>query len=160
MLLHKPLRSSAIFTTAAGVAFGFTGALYALRYRNRRVRADTKAIIYPHPNDRRVIIKERPMHTRFNGKLNYRQLSIGSFTGLFAGYVIGKLSKVLVILIASGLLTIQFLQSRGIVPIGSTIVGQFAQWSKKNVDFNELILDQPSFKISFLSSFLVAAFYA
>lgn len=49
----------------------------------------------------------RPRTSRFNGALQYRQLSYGSLAGLFFGVVIGKLSSVLVFITLSAVLTLQ-----------------------------------------------------
>ncbi|CUM67121.1 uncharacterized protein PRCAT00004810001 [Priceomyces carsonii] len=93
--------------------------------------------------------------SRFGGKLNYQELCIGSVTGLFLGIIAGKLSSVIVFLTLSSYLLLQFLQSRDIITI---------PWKKminvgsESIDIRTLVFEKLSFKISFVSSFLIAAF--
>lgn len=92
--------------------------------------------------------------------LNYQHLTLGSMTGLASGYLIGKLSKVLVVLLVTGFLTTQFLVSRGIrVPGASYVGGGVVEWGKGKVTW-ENVVSQPSFKGSFVAAFVVAALYA
>ncbi|CCH40545.1 hypothetical protein BN7_78 [Wickerhamomyces ciferrii] len=104
----------------------------------------------PDPNS-----LKHPRHSRFNGQLHYRQLSYGSLVGLFFGVVIGKLSSVLVFISLSAILSLQFLQSRGIIHVPWTSV---VKVGKDRIDVRQLVLEDPSFKISFALSFLIAAF--
>lgn len=92
---------------------------------------------------------------------NYQQLTLGSMTGAVSGYIIGKLSKVIVAILVSGYLTTQFLYSRGIPIPGLTYLSQTAvNWGKEKISLQELLLEQPSFKVSFVSAFIVGAVYA
>jgi uncharacterized membrane protein (Fun14 family) len=100
-------------------------------------------------------------HSRFGGKLNYQQLSVGSFSGLLCGYVVGKLSRLLVFLVVTGMLTLQFLQSRGYVDVRAMpMVRNFVGWANTRFGNREFLLEKPSFKVSFLASFIIAACYA
>ncbi|KAG5358663.1 hypothetical protein CJU89_5304 [Yarrowia sp. B02] len=102
-------------------------------------------------------------------KVDYQQLTIGSFVGLISGVVIGKFSKVLVWVLGGAGLLIQFLKSRGIVesnPLTSKSFRESVYHKLKGVamvlgldeaDYQELIKDKPSFNIAFFFSFLVAA---
>ncbi|AMD18826.1 HBL076Cp [Eremothecium sinecaudum] len=96
---------------------------------------------------------------RFNGKLNYRQLCMGSITGLAFGIIMGKISHALVFVSAFGLLALQWLQSRGIVNKDATkgLSKYVLNMSREQVDLNTLIWEKPSFKVSFLLSFVLAA---
>lgn len=102
-------------------------------------------------------------------KLDYQQLTIGSFVGLISGVVIGKFSKILVWVLGGAGLLIQFLKSRGIVesnPLTSQNFRQGVYHKLKGVamvlgvdetDYQELIKEKPSFNIAFFLSFIVAA---
>lgn len=104
--------------------------------------------------------ESQPKRSRFGGKLDYRQLCIGSIFGLVLGVVIGKISTLLVYVSAVGFLTLQWLQNRGIVDKNATN-SLFARYiiksGRETIDFNTLIWERPSFKISFLLTFLLAA---
>lgn len=98
--------------------------------------------------------------SRFNGKLDYRQLCYGSIIGVFLGVVIGKISSLLVFLTASAYLGLQFLQNRGAIDKGSTqrlLQGLTIKTSSESIDLNTLIWERPSFKVSFLLTFVLAA---
>jgi uncharacterized membrane protein (Fun14 family) len=98
--------------------------------------------------------------SHLQGKINYQHMSVGSFTGILCGYIVGKLSKLLVFLTVTSLLGVQFLETRGIIEVSSwPLAKQIVRWTRNHID-REFILDKPSFKISFLSSFIIAACYA
>jgi uncharacterized membrane protein (Fun14 family) len=102
-----------------------------------------------------------PHKSRFNGKLDYEQLSVGSFTGLLSGYIVGKLSRIIAFITLSGLLTLQFLQSRGFISTSDIPLANRAfRWLRDRFNVSEFILEKPSFKISYLLSFGIAALYA
>lgn len=98
--------------------------------------------------------------SRFNGKLDYRQLCIGSIAGLVLGVLVGKISTLLVYITAAGLLGLQWLQNRGIVDKNTT-QSLFARYivksGRETLDLNTLIWERPSFKVSFLLTFVLAA---
>lgn len=98
--------------------------------------------------------------SRFNGKLDYRQLCIGSIMGLILGVVVGKVSTLLVYITAAGFLGLQWLQNRGIVDKNAT-QSLFARYiiksGRETLDLNTLIWERPSFKLSFLLTFVLAA---
>lgn len=87
-------------------------------------------------------------------KLNYDDLCVGSLTGLFLGIIVGKLSTALAFLAASTYLFLQFLESRGIVTIPWTSV---INMGKRRIDLHSLFFENSSFKLSFVSTFLLAA---
>lgn len=93
--------------------------------------------------------------SRLGGKLDYSDLSIGSITGLFLGIVIGKLSTAIVFLSLSSYLLLQFLENRGIITIPWTSVLSIG---KRKLDLKTLFFNRPSFKLSFVATFLLAAF--
>lgn len=99
-------------------------------------------------------IETKPLQ-KVSKKLDYNELCIGSVTGLFLGIVIGKLSTAIVFLSLSSYLLLQFLENRGIITIPWRLVVNIGnrQWDLKSLFFNK-----PSFKILFVSSFLIAAF--
>ncbi|KAK9485082.1 hypothetical protein V1527DRAFT_425826 [Lipomyces starkeyi] len=88
------------------------------------------------------------------GGLDYRELTIGSFTGLFVGLLIGKLSRVLVFLAGSTYLFLQFLASRRVITLP---YNRFYTWAKKRYGNKELILENLSFKVAFGAAMIVAA---
>lgn len=87
-------------------------------------------------------------------KLNYRDLCVGSMTGLFLGIIIGKLSTTLAFLAASAYLFLQFLENRGIVTVPWQSV---VRMGKKQIDLHTLFFENVGFKLSFVSTFLLAA---
>lgn len=94
-------------------------------------------------------------HSRFGGKLDYQELSIGSVTGLFLGLIVGKLSSAIVFLSLSTYFLLQFLESRNIITIPWN---QIVQIGSSRINVKELFLHKPSFKISFVLTFLIAAY--
>lgn len=113
-------------------------------FANRGLEVQTPAV-----SDRKVV------HSRFGGKLDYQELTIGSITGLFLGILAGKLSSAIVFLTLSAYLLTQFLENRGIITIPWR---QFINIGTEKIDVKKLVLNQPSFKISFVLTFLIAAF--
>ncbi|KAK7205759.1 hypothetical protein BZA70DRAFT_276972 [Myxozyma melibiosi] len=87
-------------------------------------------------------------------RLDYRELSIGSFMGLFVGYLVGKLSKLLVFVSSSTYLFLQFLESRGLITMPYS---SLYSWAKKRYGDKELILENISFKVAFALASAVAA---
>lgn len=152
--------SAATASRLVGVGLGLTGA-FALRHQ-RIVRNDAIAGYNPNYAGANAELKPRSIpQGHFGGKLNYQELSVGSFAGLLCGYVAGKLSRLLVFIAVTGMLSLQFLQSRGIVDIHTLpLVRSAARWANDRFGNKEFLLDKPSFKASFLTSFVIAAFYA
>ncbi len=93
--------------------------------------------------------------TRFNGKLNYEQLTYGSFLGLFLGISTAKLSGILYFASLSTYLILQFLASRGIIRIPFT---KIITIGAKKIDARRLFFEQPSFKFSLISAYVIAYF--
>ncbi|KAK9380576.1 uncharacterized protein V2V93DRAFT_371058 [Kockiozyma suomiensis] len=87
-------------------------------------------------------------------RIDYRELSIGSFAGLFVGFIVGKLSKLLVFISSSTYLFLQFLESRGLI---SMPYNSLYSWAKKRYGDKELILENISFKVAFALAAAVAA---
>lgn len=119
-------------------------------------RSPIRNDVYKQPLQKPVASSRisRP-RSRLGGKLDYGQLCIGSVTGLFLGIIAGKLSSVIVFLSLSSYLLLQFLENRGIVTIPWRAV---ITLGGERLDLKDLFFAQPSFKISFVSSFLIAAF--
>ncbi|KAK9340490.1 hypothetical protein V1521DRAFT_424437 [Lipomyces starkeyi] len=99
----------------------------------------------------REILPDEPKQV---GGLDYRELAIGSFTGLFVGLLIGKLSRVLVFLAGSTYLFLQFLASRRVITLP---YNRFYTWAKKRYGNKELVLENLSFKVAFGAAMIVAA---
>lgn len=102
-----------------------------------------------------AVPEQKVIHSRFGGKLDYQELTIGSITGLFLGILAGKLSSAIVFLTLSCYLLTQFLENRGIITIPWR---HFVNVGSGRIDVKKLVLNQPSFKISFVLTFLIAAF--
>ncbi|KAK9464020.1 uncharacterized protein V1516DRAFT_608838, partial [Lipomyces oligophaga] len=86
--------------------------------------------------------------------MDYREMTLGSFAGLFVGYVTGKLSKVLVFIASSMFLLIEFLESRNII---SLPYGQLYDSMKQRFGRRDFVFENASFKISFFLASIVAA---
>lgn len=93
--------------------------------------------------------------SRFSGKLDYSELCLGSLTGVFLGVIVGKLSSVLVFVSVSTYLLLQFLENRGMISIPWTSI---LSMGNRKWDLKRLFFDKPSFKISLVSSFMIAAY--
>lgn len=147
-----------------GSAIGLVGAtLYNQAYTHRSsIIANNTAVFRAQQSSGAVTYQ--PRTTGLRQYLNYQHLTIGSMLGLVSGFVVGKISKVLVMLVVAGYLTTQFLVSRGITvaPAGTTayLSNTVMQWGKDKVSLRYLLLEDPSFKVSFISAFSVAAIYA
>lgn len=85
----------------------------------------------------------------------YNELTIGSITGLFLGVIIGKFSTLIVSLTLSVYLLLQFLQSRNLIVIPWNY---FFKFNRQSFDLNELVLTNFNFKLSFITSFLIACY--
>lgn len=115
-----------------------------------------------------------PTNSALDGKLHFRQLCYGSLVGLFTGVVIGKLSSVLGFIALSGALLLQvsspanyflqqhistnksqFLHTRGIITVPWTSI---VKVGSDRIDLRSLFLEDPSFKLSFALTFIIAAF--
>ncbi|KAH3666454.1 hypothetical protein OGAPHI_003450 [Ogataea philodendri] len=102
-------------------------------------------------------LAQKPVHDKsFGGKLNYQELSIGSMCGLACGIVVGKLSSLIVFVSLSFYLGVQFLQSRGIITIPWT---RYIKVGSQLIDVRQMVFEQPSFNITFILTFLLAAYY-
>lgn len=112
-------------------------------------------LVTPQLSRDRVTVRRSALGQR----LNYQHLAVGSFLGLFSGYVLGKLSKLLTFVGLTSLLIVQFLQSRGIIDVyNKPTVQKFYSFARNHLHVSEFMLEKPSFKFSFLLSALVAAF--
>ncbi|GME92671.1 unnamed protein product [[Candida] boidinii] len=89
------------------------------------------------------------------GRLNYQELSIGSMAGLILGIIAGKLSSVIVFTSISIYLTIQFLNAKGIITVPFT---RIIKVGAQSIDIRAMIFEQPSFNITFILTFLLAAY--
>ncbi|KAK9239695.1 hypothetical protein V1525DRAFT_397356 [Lipomyces kononenkoae] len=103
------------------------------------------------PTVQRGASRERSDQERI---LNYRELAMGSFAGLFVGLLIGKISRLLVFLAGSTFLLLQFLASRRVITLP---YNRFYRWAKERYGNKELILENMSFKVAFGAALIVAA---
>lgn len=86
--------------------------------------------------------------------LDYQDLTYGSIFGLFFGVIIGKLSYILGVISLGGFFALEFLEQRGIIKIPWNGIVTFG---KQRINLKALLLENPSFKLTFLLSFLIAA---
>ncbi|OBA23183.1 hypothetical protein METBIDRAFT_35090 [Metschnikowia bicuspidata var. bicuspidata NRRL YB-4993] len=121
------------------------------------IRNDAVALSSPQSQYSPQGLDAKIRTSRLGGKLDYSDLSIGSITGLFLGIVIGKLSTAIVFLSLSSYLLLQFLENRGIISIPWTSVLSIGG---KKLDLKTLFFNRPSFKLSFMATFLLAAYNA
>ncbi|KHC40913.1 Protein not essential for viability [Candida albicans P76055] len=106
------------------------------------------------------ISKQQPLQkqyheSRFSNYLNYEELTIGSVVGLFSGVIIGKLSQVIVFVSLSSYFLIEFLENKNIIHIPWNY---FITIGKEKINLKQLFFEKPSFKISFVLSFIIAAY--
>lgn len=94
--------------------------------------------------------------TRVRGKLDYQQLTFGSFLGLVTGFVFGRVSKYLVTLFVSTVMGIEYLKSTGYVDL-TPVYRNIYNFSKRHLH-QAIAVDDASFKYSFAISFLISAF--
>ncbi|KAF8475662.1 hypothetical protein BDZ91DRAFT_778777 [Kalaharituber pfeilii] len=92
------------------------------------------------------------LKTTFN-PYHYRQISTGSFLGLFTGIAVARFSKPLGIVLGLLVFFVEFLAMRGIHIIPYE---RLERWLG-GVDYKSAILDNIAFKIAFAAAFTVAA---
>ncbi|KAK6362087.1 hypothetical protein TWF730_005785 [Orbilia blumenaviensis] len=87
----------------------------------------------------------------------YRQLSLGSFTGVCAGYIVGRLSRVIAFVSLFVILVIQYIERHGyhVLPRNYRI-RQYLE----ETDTKRLLTENAAFKYSFASSFAISAWFA
>ena len=90
----------------------------------------------------------------FNGKLNYRQVALGSIAGLVIGYALSRLSTVLFFLGITFYIVNVYLRRQGVVILDTR---NFFKSAVNNISLDEQVFDQPSFSVPFVMSFLTAA---
>lgn len=88
--------------------------------------------------------KEPPVKrtSRLNGKVDYRQLCIGSLCGLVLGVIMGKISTLLVYCTGVGFLALQWLQNREIINKNATshlFSKYIIKSGKETIDLNTLL---------------------
>lgn len=145
-----------LFSRVSGVGIGIYGA-HMLHRSPVRCNVPSEVELNTASYGQPVQVRR----SRLNGKLDYQQLSSGSFLGLLLGYITGKISKLLCFLTFTSLLTLQFLQSRGIINVTEVpLTTRITDYARDRFDARAFISNKPSFKISFFSSFIIAAAYA
>ncbi|KAF8427248.1 hypothetical protein EV426DRAFT_714846 [Tirmania nivea] len=90
--------------------------------------------------------------TTFN-PVHYRQLSSGSFMGLFAGLAVARFSRTLAVIVGLLVCTVEFLAFKGIHIIPYQ---RLEKWLGK-INYKSVILDNIAFKIAFGAAFATAA---
>lgn len=152
------------YAIKAGVA-GLLGLGVAFAINTNQIHNDAAASAYeleglpPPPKGYDYVkVPEKPKYNgAFGGKLNYKELTIGSVFGMVSGLIAGQLSSVFVFLALGAYLAVQYLHAQGILTIPITKV---IRVGSEDIDVNKMIFEQPSFSITYLLSFLIAAYNA
>lgn len=96
--------------------------------------------------------------SRFDGKLDYHQLTFGSFAGMVSGYFFGRISKILVGAIVTGLMATEYLAASGHIDLRPFYKSVY-NWCLSHWH-QEILVEDPSFKYSFGLAFVIAAYNA
>ncbi|VEU24029.1 DEKNAAC105244 [Brettanomyces naardenensis] len=103
-----------------------------------------------------VKVPEKPKYDgAFGGKLSYKELTLGSVFGLVSGLIVGQLSTVFVFIALGAYLAVQYLHAQGILTIPVT---KIIRIGSEDIDVRKMVFDRPSFSITYILSFLVAAY--
>lgn len=139
-------RSSIAFSSALGLGI-------MLRPR-RIIRNDTPAVRSPLPQSAPTKEANRGLQIKREDQ-TYRDLCIGSVSGLLLGSIVGKFSTLLVALSLSTYLLLQFFENRNYISIPWNKVFSIGN---HRIDLKNLFFKRLSFKLSFSAAFLIAAF--
>lgn len=96
--------------------------------------------------------------SRLNGKLDYHQLTFGSFAGMVSGYFFGRISKILVGFVVTGLMATEYLAASGHIDMRPLYKSVY-NWCLRHWH-QEILVEDPSFKYSFSLAFIIAAYNA
>ncbi|QOU18175.1 hypothetical protein BRETT_005237 [Brettanomyces bruxellensis] len=103
-----------------------------------------------------VKVPEKPKFDKlFGGRLNYKELTLGSMFGLISGLIVGQLSTVFVFIALGAYLAAQYLHAQGILTVPVT---KIIKVGSEDIDVRQMVFDQPSFSITYILSFLIAAY--
>lgn len=126
----------------------------SLQLSRPSIHNDAIAVSSPQRNYNPSALDAKVRTSSLGKSLDYGDLCMGSVTGIFLGIIIGKLSSAIVFLSVSSYLLLQFLENRGIINIPWTSVISIG---KEKLDLKTLLFNKPCFKVSFVSTFLLAA---
>ncbi|GMM31962.1 hypothetical protein DAMA08_047070 [Martiniozyma asiatica (nom. inval.)] len=131
-------------------------AAYTLQHKNILNDSFAQASpTYTYSSDKSIPINKSSNYNHaFNGRLNYRQIAMGSTFGMCIGYALSRLSTVIFILGLSFYLLGIYLRRQGIVVVDSS---QLVKGAAGSVDWGTMLFDQTSFSVPFICSFLVSA---
>lgn len=143
--------------TAVGISSVTTGYIMAhkkiyndsaMTYNGQTLESNVKSI--SHELD-----PSKPRYDgAFNGKLNYRQVAMGSTIGMAIGFCISRLSSVLFVLSLGVYLIGVYLKRQGIQFIDTKGV---VKGAANSINWEELLFNQVSFSAPFILSFLFSA---
>ncbi|KAK6350676.1 hypothetical protein TWF718_003861 [Orbilia javanica] len=87
----------------------------------------------------------------------YRQLSLGSFSGVVAGYIVGKLSRMIAFVTLFVIMVVQYAERHGyhVLPRQHRIRRYL-----EGTDMKRLLIKNAAFKYSFASTFAISAWFA
>ncbi|KAK6534752.1 hypothetical protein TWF281_006053 [Arthrobotrys megalospora] len=87
----------------------------------------------------------------------YRELSMGSFTGVVAGYVVGRLSKMIAFVSLFIIMVLQYVERHGYPILPRTHrIRQYVE----GVDTKRLLTEHAAFKYSFATTFAISAWFS
>jgi len=149
-LLLRPLLRPR--TLGIGVSIGVGLSLAAIHISQQQpIRLDSTTAA---PKSSGTKVPSPALHGRWLKPGTVRQISGGSITGICAGLAISTFSRSLALLIGLLVLGVQWASSHGIDILPYKRIGQYVT----SVDLKSVIQDDPAFKISFGSTFALAAF--
>lgn len=90
----------------------------------------------------------------FDGRLNYRQVALGSTLGLAIGFCLSRLSSILFILVIGGYSLSVYLKKQGIQFVNTK---GMVKGAVDQVDWEDVVFNQISFSLPFLTSFIMSA---
>lgn len=96
------------------------------------------------------------LSSRSERKMKYKELCCGSIIGLMSGIMVGKISSLLVYLSIIGALVFEWLGNKRIINKRYTL--QVVSTSMSRIIGNNVNMNNPFFKVSFLLTFILSAF--
>ncbi|EPS37660.1 hypothetical protein H072_8661 [Dactylellina haptotyla CBS 200.50] len=96
-----------------------------------------------------------PYDSLFN-PMHFRQISTGSFGGVVAGYMVGKLSRMFAFVTLLVILVVQLIERQGL----HIVPWQRIKNKAGEVQVKRIITENPAFRWSFAATFALSAWFA
>ncbi|QPG75583.1 hypothetical protein FOA43_002940 [Brettanomyces nanus] len=143
-----------------GVVIGLMGISATYLINHNPIRNDSALAYSQGPTTPKgyqyVKIPEKPKYDgAFGGRLNYKQLALGSIFGMLSGLIAGQLSSLFVFFSLGVYLAAQYLHAQGVLTIPMT---KIVRIGTEDIDIRQMVFEQPSFSITYVLSFLIAAY--